>query len=254
MTHVHPQTTQGALRAQDFYSIENNESQSSGNVISTLRDELSTIIEEAQEPLRKELQELRNLLKDEIQQSQIKDEEIQALKKTQQELTEILKRSSITTTSLPPIKNNIFYSPHDPDADKLIMRTHGLGNDSKRGRYARDSQVMLEFVSKFPKTFDLDIKGYFTQGFDQELPEDTYFEVHIGRDGKEIKHTKKFKLFKENLYRNNPDFTTVEFATEDEDNNTIWIDMPKIPEYHDDKSTIFSGLDLHVLNIIPRKK
>ncbi len=253
MTHIHPLTTQGAPQTQYSYGVENNEFPSISDAISTIRNELPTIIEEAQKPLKKELQELKNLLKDQIQQSKIKDEAIQALIKIKEELTESLKQSSVTVASHAPIKNNIIYSPRDANAGKKIMRTHGFSrNNSKHGIYAKNNQVMVEFVSTFPKKFDLDIKGYFTKGINQELPENTYFEVHIGKDGEDIRHTKTFRLFKDNGY--NPDFATVKFETEEEDNNTIWINMPKFLEYPSDKIYIFSGLDLHLLNIIPRQK
>ncbi len=252
MTHIHPLTTQGAPQTQYSYSVENNEFPSISDAISTIRNELPTIIEEAQKPLRKELQELKNLLKDQIQQSKIKDEVIQALIKTKEELTESLKQPSIAAASRTPIKNNIIYSAHDANAGKKIMRTHGFAkNKSEHGIYAKNDQVMVEFVSTFPKKFDLDIKGYFTKGYNQELPENTYFEVHIGKNGEDIRHTKTFRLFRDN-YQSSKDFTTVKFETEDEDNNTIWINMPKIPEYSGEKATMLSGLDLHLLNIIPR--
>ncbi len=255
MTHIHPLTTQGAPQTQYSYGVENNEFPSISDAISTIRNELPTIIEEAQKPLKKELQELKNLLKDQIQQSKRKDEVIQALIKTKEELTESLKQSSIAAASHTPIKNNIIYSARDANVGKKIMRTHGFSkNYSEHGIYAKNDQVMVEFVSTFPKKFDLDIKGYFTEGYAQELPENTYFEVHIGKNGEDIRHTKTFRLFGHHGSRTRPDFATVKFETEDEDNNTIWINMPGIPYTHDMKATRSSGLDLHLLNIIPRQK
>ncbi len=138
----------------------------------------------------------------------------------------------------------------------LIYRAHGFRtyDTNTRGRCAGETEVMIECKSNFPKAFTLDIKGHIPRfrGFDGI--DNGIFEVHVGKL-EEKRHKQEFQLVQEGWKDHyTRDYASVSFSTTDEDNNTIWINLPKAP--YDEEFEMYKkvGMKLYSLNIIPREK
>ncbi len=248
MTLIDPSSnSRGVPVRNTHYHIVDNTTTLTDNALSAVNNQLCRKIEELENSHKQELCQLKNLLRDQNQ-------EISDLKKLIKEFTEKPNENSNIPSNL-PIKNTMLQLDDPFTYQNLIYRTHGFQTykANKRGRHAGETEVMIECKSNFPKEFTLDIKGHIPHLGIYGI-ENGIFEVHVGKL-EEKRHKQEFQLVREScieLYTR--DYASVSFKTEDEDNNTIWINLPKAPYDEIHKRNKQVGMKLYSLNIIPREK
>ncbi|MCX8565393.1 MAG: hypothetical protein ON057_000120 [Glomeribacter sp. 1016415] len=249
MTLIDPSRISSGVPAPNtHYHIVDNTTTLTDRTLTALNDQLSRRIEELENSHKQELCELKNLLKDQNQ-------EISDLKKLIKKSTEKPNENSNAPSNL-PIKNTMLQLDDPFTYQNLIYRTHGFQtyDTDMRGRCAGETEVMIECKSNFPKEFTLDVKGHIPRfrGFDGI--KNGIFEVYVGKL-EEKRHKQEFQLFQQGYGEDyTRDYASVSFKTEDEDNNTIWINLPKATYDEEYKGYKKVGMKLYSLNIIPREK
>ncbi len=248
MTHIDLSSIPRTVPAQNnYHQAVDSTATVTNNALSIVNDQLNGKIE----ALTQRLFQIENFIKDQNQKMEQKDQKILELETSIKELSGKSNKASNTISDL-QVKDHIFFSFNDTSKCDLIYRTHGFQR-SNGAWIAGEEEVMIEFKSNFPKEFTLDIKGHIPH-FDYNGIENGIFEVHVGKL-EEKRHKQEFQLVREGWRGNyTRDYASVSFKTEDEDNNTIWINLPKAP--YDEKYEEYKkvGMKLYSLNIIPREK
>ncbi|UAW63594.1 hypothetical protein KMZ15_05750 [Mycoavidus sp. HKI] len=248
MTHIDLSSISRTVPAQNTYhQAVDSTATVTNNALSIVNDQLNGKIEE----LTRRLFQIENFIKDQNQKIEQKDQKILDLETSIKELSGKSNKASNTISDL-QVKDQILFIFSDTSTRSLIYRTHGFKRSSGPG-IAGEAEVMIEFKPNFPKEFTLDIKGHIPS-FGSDGIENGIFEVHIGKL-EEKRHKEEFQLVQEGWGKDyTRDYASVSFKTEDEDNNTIWINLPKAP--YDEKYEEYKkvGMKLYSLNIIPREK